>query len=242
MTIPRIIHYCWFGGKPLPKFALRCIASWQKYMPEYELRLWNEQNFDVYSVPFVREAYHAGKYAFVSDYARLWVIHRYGGVYLDTDVELLRSLAPICQTGAWLARESNPEGYMPALGLGFALPQGHWFTRELLERYEQLRFPDPNDKAEVITIVRTTTDLLRPKGLSLEDIDQNIDGVQIYPSRYFSPKNYHTGRIQLTPDTYSIHHYDASWMPPGQKYKDRLVHRLGGIGKWLLKIKKLLRN
>ncbi|MDY6122461.1 MAG: glycosyltransferase [Porphyromonas sp.] len=242
--VPKIIHYCWFGPKPFPPLAERCLKSWQRYMPAYELKLWTEKTFDISCTPFVQEAYHHGKYAFVSDYARLWALHEYGGVYLDTDVELIRSVDDLCVQGGWMGREKpgreQPNRYPVALGLGFALPKGHPWLRLLLDKYEQMKFPDPNDKGSVITIVRVVTDLLEEKGLKMDDIYQLLEDVHIYPTEYFCPKSYYTGLSRITDRTYSIHHYDASWMSSGQKFKDRLTHLLGPIGKGLIDIKKRL--
>ena len=100
--IPHVIHYCWFGGKPLPKLAVDCIASWRKYLPGYEIKEWNESNFDVNIIPYTSEAYAARKYAFVSDYARFWILYHYGGVYFDTDVEVIQPLAPLLEKGAFM--------------------------------------------------------------------------------------------------------------------------------------------
>lgn len=242
--IPKIIHYCWFGPKPFPPLAQRCLKSWKFYMPDYEIRLWSEDTFDVNCVPFVRDAYHHGKYAFVSDYARLWALYRYGGVYLDTDVELIRSVNDLCQRGGWMGRElpepSVPGKYPVNLGLGFALPQEHPWLKELLGIYDRMDFPDPNDKSSVITIVRVVSDMLEQKGLNIDNSYQQIKDVHIYPSEYLCPKSYYTGHTHITDSTYSIHHYDASWMPPAQKFKDRLVHFLGPVGKLFVKVKKLI--
>ncbi|KGN87313.1 glycosyltransferase family 32 protein [Porphyromonas gulae] len=242
--IPKIIHYCWFGPKPFPPLAQQCLESWQRYMPDYEIRLWSEDTFDVNSIPFVRDAYRHGKYAFVSDYARLWALYRYGGVYLDTDVELIRSVDDLCQHGGWIGRElpgwGAPDKYPVNLGLGFALPKEHPWLKELLDIYDRMDFPDPNDKSSVITIVHVVTDMLEEKGLSMDNSYQQIEDVHIYPTEYFCPKNYYTRVTTITDHTYSIHHYVASWMPPAQKFKDRLVLFLGPVGKLLVKVKKLI--
>ncbi len=244
--IPKIIHYCWFGPSPLPPLAERCIASWRRYMPEYELRIWTEETFDVESIPFTRDAYRYGKYAFVSDYARIWALHKFGGVYLDTDVELLRSLDPICAEGAWMGREQGPpetpDVCPVAIGLGFAMPAGHPMLARLVEQYASLTFPDPQDKASVITVVKVVTDVLTQHGLTLSNELQQIGDIRIYPWQYFSPRNYFTGRTTITDETYSIHHYDASWMSPSQKLKDRLVALLGPLGHALIALKRRLRS
>lgn len=239
--IPKIIHYCWFGPKPLPLLAERCIASWRKYMPKWELRLWTEEDFDIFSVPFVRDAYELGKYAFVSDYVRLWAVHQFGGLYLDIDVELLRPLDEVCARGAWLAREEGQDGLCyPALGLGFALPQGHWLAQQTLEIYEQTPFPRSAEGLHSVTVIKMVARVLEPLGLTTTDEPQDIDGLHIYPTECFAPRGYHSQKLKITPRTYSIHHYYASWMPQGQRVKDLLVQRLGGLGQWLLHLKRWL--
>lgn len=242
--IPKVIHYCWFGGKPLSELAEWCLASWRKHMPDYEIVRWDESNFDVKSIPFTAEAYRYGKWAFVSDYARLWAVYHHGGIYLDTDVELRQSLEPLCRRGAWVGREypmpESPGLYPVALGLGFAMPQGHPLLETLMVEYQSRVFADPRDKEQVLTIVRLVSEVLTPRGLSLEDVRQTIDGVEVYPTEYLCPKDYATGKLHLTPHTYSIHHYDASWVSSAQRRKDHLVRSLGPAGRWLVWLKQRL--
>ena len=108
--IPKTIHYCWFGGKDLPEDAQKCIASWRKFLPDYEIKEWNEQNFDVNSIPYTAEAYRAGKYAFVSDYARMLILYQHGGLYFDTDVEVIKPLDDIVTRGPFMGYEIEPDG------------------------------------------------------------------------------------------------------------------------------------
>lgn len=237
--IPKVIHYCWFGPSPLPKLAEMCIDSWRRYMPEYELRLWTEQEFDVESIPFTRAAYREGRYAFVSDYVRLWAIYKFGGIYLDTDVELKRSLDPICQRGPWLGREETAEGYLPNLGVGFALPPKHWLSRAMLDHYQELMFPRSYKEKTKITIVETLRFILENYHLEYRDKYQKIEDVSIYPSAYFAPRQYYSGRMHITGETYSVHHYVGSWVPPMQKWKNRLIALVGPrLGSWLITLKR----
>ena len=121
----KVIHYCWFGGKPLPRSAEKCIASWKKFLPEYEIRCWDESNFDVNAIPYTREAYAAGKYAFVSDYARFWILYHNGGVYFDTDVEIVSPMYDILETGSFLGVETRNSSMITVNpGLGFAASRG----------------------------------------------------------------------------------------------------------------------
>lgn len=212
-------------------------------MPDWELRLWTESNFDCESNPFVREAYRQGLYAFVSDYVRLWAVHLHGGIYLDIDVELLRPLDDICTRGAWLAREEGQAGtFLPALGLGFGLPRGHWLSSRMLDAYARTEFPDTPEGLHAVTVVKMVASVLIPIGLSTADELQHIDDLVIYPSEYFAPRGYHSHKLRITPQTHSIHHYHASWMPRSQRLKDYIVRRLGRLGTWLLQLKNRLRG
>lgn len=223
--IPRTIHYCWFGRNPLPESAKRCIASWQRYLPDYEIIEWNEDNFDVNIIPYTAEAYKAKKYAFVSDYARFWVLYKYGGLYFDTDVEIVRKMDDIIARGAFMGCEkevrpgARPEqlsnalglGVNPGLGLG-ALP-GLDLYAEILGYYKDLHYLQPDGRFSGETVVKITTRLLCGKGLKAVRDVQEVAGVWIYPKEYFCPKDYKTGVMTITNNTVSIHHYDASWLP-----------------------------
>ena len=209
--IPKVIHYCWFGGKPLPELAQKCIASWRKYLPDYEIKEWNESNFDVHIIPYTKEAYAASKFAFVSDYARFWILYNYGGVYFDTDVEIIKDLRTILDKGAFMGCEKeiqvNNKSITVAPGLGLAVEEGHPIYKDLLNLYSQLHFSTENMK----TIVEYTTELLQEKGLQNINEEQKIEGIMVYPKAYFNPYNFDTGRFEIKPETYSIHHYAASW-------------------------------
>ena len=135
--LPKVIHYCWFGRKSLPESALKCIASWKKYLPEHEIVEWNEDNFDVNSIPYTAEAYSAGKYAFVSDYVRFWALYTYGGLYFDVDVELIGNINDIISKGNFMAYQCGM-GIAPGLGLG--LKAGNAFAGRVIEEYRTLHF------------------------------------------------------------------------------------------------------
>ena len=217
--IPKIIHYCWFGGAPLPKSAIKCIESWKKYFPNYEIKEWNETNFNVNIIPYTAEAYKAKKYAFVSDYARFWILYNYGGVYFDTDVEVIRNMDDIISQGAFMGCEHESIEGMPvaslgvAPGLGIGTPPNHTFYGEILQIYNGMKFILDNGVINNENIVTTTSKLLCSKGLKNINIIQLVDGIYIYPKDYFCPKDYSTGKLEITNNTRSIHHYDASWLP-----------------------------
>ena len=150
--IPKVIHYCWFGRNPLPPLAKECIASWKKFLPDYEIKEWNEDNFDVNIIPYTAEAYKQKKYAFVSDYARFWILYQHGGLYFDTDVEIIRPLDDIIAKGPFMGFELDPDGensplkyaprfaYSVALGLGFGVERGNRVMERLLNYYQDLSF------------------------------------------------------------------------------------------------------
>lgn len=238
--IPKIIHYCWFGGNPLPELAQRCIASWRKFLPEYKIREWNESNFDVNVIPYTAEAYRLQKYAFVSDYARFWILYRYGGIYFDTDVEVIRPMDDIIDRGNFMGFEQDPDGentpgkYAPRYcfgvnpGIGFGIIKEHPFLKQMLDLYATLSFqPVPENIAWYKTIVAYTTEELCRSGLRSVKGIQNVRGINIYPRAYFSPINVITSKCTITEQTYSIHRFTSTWSEnKSRNIKDYLRHYL----------------
>lgn len=221
--IPKIIHYCWFGRNPLPELAQRCIASWRKFLPDYEIREWNEDNFDINMIPYTSEAYQQKKYAFVSDYARFWIIYHYGGIYFDTDVEVIRPMDDIIARGNFMGFEVDPDGkntpgrYAPrycfdvALGLGFGLSKEHPFMRKMMDYYADMEFKGRGKVGWFKTIVAYTTEALMEEGLENKRGIQQVGDITVYPHEYFAPIDVITGRLHITPNTYTIHRYMGSW-------------------------------
>lgn len=243
--IPKIIHYCWFGGNPLPELAKKCISSWKKFLPDYEIKLWDEKNFDVNSIPYTAEAYQAKKYAFVSDYARFWILYNYGGLYFDTDVEVIKPLDDIVAKGAFMGCEQdceNNHSLAVAPGLGLGVKPGLGLYKEILESYEKTHFFNPDGSYNQTTVVRYTTDILLKHGLKQTKEIQQCDEVWIYPREYFCPKDFETGVITLTENTYTIHHFDASWHTEREKKMYAFRHRVSacfgnsGMAKILFRI------
>lgn len=238
--MPKVIHYCWFGGKPLPKSAIKCISSWKKYLPGHEIVEWNESNFDVNAVPYVEEAYRCGKYAFVSDYVRFWVLYRYGGLYFDVDVEMIGKIDDIIARGNFMAYE---HGMSIAPGLGLGLEAGNALVRKVLDEYESSHFIVDGRMQMSRTVVNIVSDLLLPLGVERvkEGIDR-IGDIYIYHPDYFSPLNHRTDVLMITENSRSIHHYDASWKTPSQKIKDRFIRIIGPkYTRILVNIKNLLK-
>ena len=242
--IPKIIHYCWFGQNPLPPLALVCISSWKKYLPEYEIKEWNETNFDIGITCYTQEAYAAKKYAFVSDYARFWILYKYGGVYFDTDVEVIKSMDDILVRGSFMGCEKNGGKEMIAVapGLGMAAIPKLEIYKEILALYENLHFVEKgilNTK----TVVEYTTELLIKRGLKNISGIQSLDGLIIYPVQYFCPFNYENKDLVITEFTYSIHHYSASWITPYMRLKLRISKILGKkITSFIVKMKRKLKE
>lgn len=230
--IPRTIHYCWFGRKPLPKSALSCIASWKKFLPDYEIKEWNEDNFDVYAIPYTKEAYEAKKYAFVSDYARFKILYEEGGLYFDTDVELIRPLDDIIARGPFMGCEQDGSDMSCAnvnSGLGLGVNPGLGLYQEILSLYGTLHFLNPDGSFNQKTVVAYVTELLMRHGLHAVNDVQYCAGVYIYPCEYFCPISVVDGKMRLTNRTVSIHHYDQSWQSPVRKYGRKLALKVGGV-------------
>ena len=235
MMIPRVVHYCWFGRNPLPASAVKCIESWRRYMPGCEIKEWNEDNFDVNSVPYISEAYAAKKYAFVSDYARFWILYHYGGVYFDTDVELIKPIDDILERGAFMGIEDiYPESYAYPLvnpGQGIAVEGGHEFYKKVLDYYAGVHFLLPDGSYDHETVVRRTTALLVQEGLEPRHAMQQVAGIWIYPKEYFNPLDDLTGRLEKTENTRSIHWYARTWQnrSPLKQRLSRWSHRVFGF-------------
>lgn len=245
--IPKVIHYCWFGGNPLPELAQKCIASWEKYMPDYEIRQWDETNFNLECCDYVREAYRAKKWAFVSDYARFWILYHEGGIYFDTDVEVIQSLEEILSKGPFMGCEkiTGPSSNLKiAPGLGMAASRCMPIFREILDFYEQLHFQNSDGSENLTTIVTYTTDIFKRHGWKQENEVVEVAGIFIYPAEYFCPMDYYTGKITCTKKTYTIHHYSASWQEPENQYLLSLRWKYGGKGTlsqlWLFVVTKIL--
>ena len=216
--IPKIIHYCWFGRNPLPASAQKCIASWRRFMPDYEIKEWNEDNFDVSIIPYTQQAYEAKKYAFVSDYARFWILYHYGGLYFDTDVEVIRSFEDILERGAFMGLEidgtkrSTRVAINPGLGLG--AEAGLPIYLEILNGFANLDYYGSDGQRNNYSMIPMVTELLLLRGLIANGQIQQLNGITIYPQCFFNPYNSINGKLELTSETHSIHWYSATWMEP----------------------------
>ncbi len=220
--IPKKIHYCWFGPGSKPPKALQCIDSWQKYAPDYELVEWNEDAFDVLLNAYTAFCYDIGKFAFLSDYVRLWAVYQQGGIYFDTDVELLKSPDFLLQDGCFIGFESK--NYVNT-GAGFGAEPGHPAVKAMLDQYDTVL------PGQLISCPQLNTQALLPLGLKLTNELQRLSDVTVYPSEYFNPLNDNTGKLDVTPNTVSIHWYSKSWLSKKDILKSKITrpfHRLFG--------------
>ena len=219
-NIPQKIHYCWFGGNPLTPLAERCIESWKKYCPDYEIIEWNETNIDIDSSPFMKAAYENKKWAFVSDYARYKIIYEEGGVYLDVDVEVIKNLDDLLKHEAYIGFEGRE--YVNS-GLGFGAKAGDETLKEILNVYDEISYEDHKDDPAKISTPIIVTDILLKHGFQKNGEMQKVGSMTILPEDYLCPKNPITRLTNITENSYSIHHYDASWVDSEErKFIDRL--------------------
>lgn len=219
--IPKIIHYCWFGRGEKPKLAQKCIASWKKYMPDYEIIEWNEDNFDVNTIAYIKICYEKKNYAFLTDYLRLLIINEYGGLYFDTDVEAVRSFDNLLNCGAFFGFETNK--YVNT-GEGFGAEAGHLVVRQMLKEYE----PFLDGLHGTIGCPHLNTEALLKFGLKQNGQLQNLGDATVYPAEYFNPYDDATGILKKTENTYSIHWYGKSWMDKKIVLRSKLskpIHR-----------------
>jgi len=218
--IPKIIHYCWFGGKNKPAIVRKCIKSWKKHCPDYQIIEWNESNFDVNCIQFCLQAYEAKKWAFVTDYVRLKVIYDMGGIYMDTDVELVKPLDNFLAYDCFLGFQH--ENYV-ATGLVCGARPRHEFIGENAMVYENMQFIDELDSRKLVVCQEYTTDLLKKRGLLVpgtKDI-QELKGITVFPPEYFCPYDHRTGVMNDSENTVAIHHFASSWWDKKRKKEYR---------------------
>lgn len=208
MSIPKIIHYCWFGGKPKPELAQKCINSWKKYCPDYEIVEWNERNFDISTAPtYVRQAHAVGRWAFVTDFVRLQALTEMGGIYMDTDVEVVKPLDPYLHHRAFAGFESA-KGIQTGL---LACESGFPLFREFMKFYDTASFLRPDGTHDTTTNVQILTDLCLARGFQLNNKFQELDGLAVYPKEVFCPVDFDTKKLKKTRKTCTIHWFSGSW-------------------------------
>lgn len=208
MSIPKIIHYCWFGGKPKPELAQKCIKSWKKFCPDYEIIEWNESNFDITTAPlYVRQAHQAGRWAFVTDYVRLKAMTELGGIYMDTDVEVIKPLDPYLKHKAFAGFENDGAIQTGLLACEKEFP----LFVEFMHHYDTASFLQPDGSVDITTNVKVLTDLCLKYGLIPNGTYQVVQDFAIYPREVFCPVDYDTEKLHKTRKTVVIHWFAASW-------------------------------
>lgn len=256
-SIPKIIHYCWFGRASLPPSAIKCIESWKVYFPDYEIKRWDEDNFNINCCKYVEEAYKEKKWAFVSDYARFWILYNYGGIYFDTDVEVIRNMDDIIDHGAFMGCEKNIKVYTSKkarndygvenrlninTGLGIAAYKRMDIYKRIMDSYEDAELID--NQGVMLTVVQRITTMLLECGYDPDKLMRHecqvVEGITIYPEDFFCPKNYYTGVIELTDNTRTIHHYTATWHTASEKYIYKIERYFNKKGKQESQIKGVL--
>lgn len=219
--IPKLIHYCWFGGNEKPNTAKKCIASWQKYCPDYQLQEWNEDNVDLNSCPqYIQDAYRAKKYAYVSDYIRLKALYDNGGFYMDTDVELLKPLDPFLSDRAVIGFENDQfvnSGQLLAAEAGLPVLQ------EMMDRYSHVDFFKPDGSMFLLVCTYVNTEVLCNHGLVRNGQEQIVADVHVYPEDWFNPLDSTTGLLNKTENTVSIHWYSMSWISPARRLRVKIM-------------------
>ena len=223
MSIPKVIHYCWFGKGEMPDLAKKCIKSWKKYCPDYEIICWNEDNFDVTKNRYTREAYAAKKWAFVTDVVRLQVVYERGGIYLDTDVELIKSLDGLLDANGFMGFD---EKGIVATGLGFGAEKGNRIIGEFLKEYADIPFVLEDGSCDMTPCPDRNTATLKRLGMDTQNTDQTFMDMVFLPQEYLCPKGFYDLFAHKTKNTYSIHHYVASWT-------SKVTKRTTWIKRWI---------
>lgn len=213
--IPKIIHYCWLSGEPFPDLIKKCIDSWKKYLPDYQIIEWNNQNFNVNICEYTKQAYDAGKYAFVSDYVRLYAVYHYGGIYLDTDIEVIKNFDELLKNKAFTGFEnsSNIAAWI------FGSEKMNPLFKEFLKYYDSRKFIKSNGEYDLTPNPVPLTAICVQHGLRLENEVQHLNLITVYTIDFFCPKDYRTGKINCTKNTYCIHHFRGAWQPTLLKFK-----------------------
>lgn len=214
--IPKKIHYCWFGKQDIPQQYLEYLQSWERFCPDYEIIRWDESNYDYDKVSYTSQAYRAGKWAFVSDYARLDIIYTYGGIYLDVDVEVVRNLDPLLKNQMFCGFE---KGNLINTGLGFGAEKGFEPLRNMREMYKNVLFINSDGTLNLTPCTKFQTDFLESRGLKRNGKQQLIDEIMVYPRTVLAPYDFFQVSNQFSDMTFTAHHYAATWF--GRKNNKR---------------------
>lgn len=228
--IPKRIHFCWLSGEEYPELIQRCMDSWKTVLPEYEIKCWSTENFDVNICRYTREAFQAGKYAFVSDYVRLYALYNEGGIYLDADIEVLKSFDNLLENTAFTGFEKNGRAIAAWI---FGSEKGNPLFKEFLEYYENKSFLLADGEYELTPNPVPITDICIRHGLRLNGKEQRLDFITVYPQDFFCPYDRATEEIDITDRTYSIHYFNGAWISPEKKQiiakRKQIIQRYGKL-------------
>lgn len=220
--IPKVIHYCWFGGNPKSELIENCIKSWEKYAPDFEIIEWNESNFNVNKYLYSQQAYESKKYAFVSDVARFDILYSQGGIYLDTDVELIKPIDEFLDNRLFMGYDQKD---LVASGLIMGAQKGHPLLQKIISFYQNNSFLLSNGRPNTTTVVTIVSDVLLENGIKLDGALINSDELSLYPWDFFDPYDYENNLMKKTNNTVSIHHYAATW----KSKKDNCIYFVGRL-------------
>ena len=229
--IPKIIHFCWLSKDEYPELVKKCIESWKKYLPDYEIMIWNTDNFDVNCCTYTAQAFAAKKYAFVSDYIRLYALYNYGGIYLDSDIEVIKSFDDLLNQKAFTCFQNS---YSVAAWI-FGSVKGNPIFKEFLDHYKDRKFILDDGSMDLTPNPVPITETCKKHGLKLKNVEQKLDYITVYPQDYFCPYDHVNEKLNITENTYSIHYFNAAWFTDEQKEKltkrrkiEKKYGRLGG--------------
>lgn len=239
--IPKVIHYCWFGNNKKNKKIEICIKSWKNILKDYEIIEWNEKNFDINHNKYIQQAYSSKKFAFVSDYVRAFALYNYGGIYLDTDVQVFKKFDDLLENDSfWGFEEGN---YIATSVIG--AKKKNKLIEQLLDSYENKTFIEEDGSLNQVTNVETITNILEKYGLKKDGKYQKIEKMAtFFPKVYFSPYDYINCTYEITSNSYCVHHFHVSWMPINirlRKYIKKYLVKIIGKNN-LIKIRKKIRK
>lgn len=241
--IPKIIHYCWLSNDPIPENLQKCMSTWKRYLPDYEFMLWNFERFPKDKSKWVSDAFNNKKYAFAADYIRLYALYNYGGIYLDMDVEVIKTFNPFLNLETMVSWQNGAAGLEVA---AMGVQKGSMWVKDCLDYYDCQTFILPNGNLNTTVMPRVIENRLKAKEIKLYNVS-NIteatsvkDGIPVFPYTYFSPKNYKTKVLKITTDTICIHHFDGSWLSRKDRIKNSIIKYLGPyVTRFIVKLKHL---
>lgn len=219
--IPKTIHYCWFGGKEKPGSTQKFIEGWKALCPDYKIFEWNDDNFSLDNCPqYIKDARSANKFAFVSDYVRLKVLYDHGGIYMDTDVQLLKPLDTLLENDAFIGFENSS---FVNSGQILGAKAGHPILNEMMDKYKGIDFYRPDGGIYLLGCPHVNTEVLVNHGMALNGKEQTVANVHIYPSDWFNPLDSTTGELNKTENTVSVHWYSMTWISPWKRRRVKIM-------------------